>query len=195
MEKKNEKLITSRENCEKLVAELNSRDIRTIEKARLCLLTVGEDAVPYLVSALNDEDRNVRWEAAKTLAQMRNPALAPVLTRGLENKDPDIRWLSAEGLLALGKDALFPLLSALVENPTSSSLIHGAHHVLQDFYLKRRHEGETSYYSLHEVGDDIRQKLKPVVQALEADEPSHSLPIAAKSALDFLKSESAGDKS
>jgi HEAT repeat protein len=148
---------------------------------------MGQAAIPCLIKALEDDNREIRWEAAKILAEMRNPALAPILTQGLENRDPDVRWLSAEGLLALGKDALSSLLASLIKKPTSTLLLQGAHHVLQDFYLKRRHEGETQYYSLNSISDEIREKLKPVVTALEADEPSHSLPAAAQEALDYLR--------
>jgi hypothetical protein len=186
MNKKTNDKNVSQVNTEKLIADLNSKDLRTHVKARLCLLTMGDEAIPCLVQALEDDNREIRWEAAKTLAEMRNPALGPILTAGLENKDPDVRWLSAEGLLALGKEALSPLLSSLIEKPTSTMLLHGAHHILQDFYLKRRHEGEAQYYSLVSISDEIREHLKPVVKALESDEPSHSLPAAAKAALDYL---------
>src|ERR1039457_4280543 len=133
MNSKNDKNTTSQPETKKLISDLNSKDSRVHVKARLCLLTMGEAAIPCLVQALEDDNREIRWEAAKIMAELRLPALAPILTRGLENSDPDVRWLSAEGLLALGKDALQPLLASLVEKPKSTMLLQGAHHILQDF--------------------------------------------------------------
>jgi hypothetical protein len=171
-----------------LIADLShNKDMRIRESAHLSLITIGSDALPLLIEAMSNPDKWIRWEAAKTLAEMRNPVLAPVFARELENQDTDIRWLAAEGLLALGKKGLVSLLESLIEHPTSSWLQQGAHHVLNDLYSGKLHEGENRYTSLYEIDETLRQKIQPVLAELDSAEPYLKLPIVAKSALDYLK--------
>jgi HEAT repeat protein len=75
---------------------------------------MGSEAVPHLVMALNDEDKEVRWEAANALRKVGTPgdidALAALLAP--ENKD-GTRELAAYVLGGLGPGAISHLISAL----------------------------------------------------------------------------------
>jgi HEAT repeat protein len=152
-----------------LIADLGVKDGMVRERARQSLVAIGGPAVAPLIEALADRNEQMRWEAAKALCQIADPASAPALVTILEDEVFDVRWLAAEGLIALGRGALVPLLQALMEHPDSLWLREGAHHVL------------------HELsGGDLKEVLRPLLAALEDVEPSVEVPLAAESALDAL---------
>lgn len=112
-----------------LIAALSDADAVERQKARAALVEIGADAVPSLIQLLSDPRIHSRWEAAKTLGQIRDPQAAPVLVAALEDQDFDVRWLAAEGLIALRCAGLRPLLRALIQHPDSEWLREGAHWV------------------------------------------------------------------
>jgi len=126
--------------------------------------------VPHLIECLSDPRPHVRWEAAKTLGSIRDPAAAGALVNALEDKDGDVRWLAAVGLVALGRDGLEPLLMALLERPDSDWLRDGSHHVCHD--LARTESGEF---------------LRPLLVALDQLEPQTAVPQAAYAVLNELR--------
>jgi HEAT repeat protein len=152
-----------------LIADLGVKDGMVRERARQSLVAIGGPAVAPLIEALADRNTQMRWEAAKALSQIADPASAPALVSILEDEVFDVRWLAAEGLIALGREALVPLLQTLIEHPDSLWLCEGAHHVLH----------ELSAGGLKEV-------LRPLLAALEDVEPSVEVPLAAEKALDAL---------
>jgi HEAT repeat protein len=152
-----------------LVAELSKKDGAVRERARQQLVAIGAPSVTYLVEALENRNELLRWEAAKALGEIGNPAAAPALVAALEDEVFDVRWLAAEGLIALRGGGLVPLLSALVERPDSLWLREGAHHVLHDVSRGR-----------------LEEVLRPVVAALDDIEPSVEVPFAAKTVLKGL---------
>jgi HEAT repeats len=154
-----------------LVAELASDDGPTRERARLALVQVGSPAVPLLVEALGDRRQQVRWEAAKALVQIADPAAAAAFVGALEDREFSIRWLAAEGLIALERAGLEPLLRALIERPDSFYLREGAHHVIHD---------------LHHRGGPLKPVLEPVLLALDGTEPGLAAPWEAERALGAL---------
>lgn len=161
-----------KQDTEALVAELACDDVIRCQKARRSLVALGHEAVPPLVEALSSEKKWVRWEAAKALSQIGDPAATEPLVRALNDKEFDVRWLAAEGLITVGKNAVVPLLRALIDNPQSIWLRRGAHHVFHD--MDRGDWGEF---------------LKPVMTALEDVQPSLEVPAAAKKAIDILMSQ------
>lgn len=149
-----------------LVAELGSSDRTTRESARLALASIGAPAVDALAAALASRATQVRWEAAKTLQQINDPAAAPALVATLEDPDFGVRWIAAEGLSALGRPGIVALLTALATKPVSPWLRNGAHHILRS------------------LGDPILQeKVAAVLAATEDVEPSLEVPGAAHEAL------------
>ena len=153
-----------------LVADLGSGDGLVRVRARRCLVAIGSRAVGSLIEALANPKEAVRWEAAKALGQIHDPAAAQALVGALRDEMFDVRWLAAEGLSAIGCKALVPLLQALSKHPDSVWLRGGAHHVLRNLAAK----------CLEDV-------WKPVLSALENVEPLVEVPFAARTALDKLK--------
>jgi hypothetical protein len=152
-----------------LLDDLTCDDIIRCQKARRALVAIGHAAVPSLVKGLGSKKAWVRWESAKALGQIGDPASIAALIRALQDDEFDVRWLAAEGLVAIGKKAVVPLLKVLIGKPDSIWLREGAHHVFHD---------------MDRTGlDGI---LQPVMSALEDMEPSLQVPVAADNALKTL---------
>jgi HEAT repeat protein len=153
-----------------LIGDLASKDGLVRESARLSLIAVGRPAVGALIKLLADRNRQVRWEAAKALSQIADPAAAPALVRALEDDEFSVRWLAAKGLIALRSKGLAPLLRALTKRSDSVSLLQGAHHVVHELAKRRA----------------LKEVMRPLLTALEDVEPSLGVPPAARAALDAL---------
>ena len=124
------------DNIPALVAALTHDDPVERHRAREALVAIGKPAVNFLLKLLSDLRSHVRWEAAKALGPIGDPAAAPALVNALEDDDTDVRWLAAAGLIALGCSGLQPLLAALIDRPDSLWLRDGAHHVFHDLIGK-----------------------------------------------------------
>jgi HEAT repeat protein len=154
-----------------LIDGLASKDGLVRESARVSLVAVGRPAVGPLVKSLAVRNRQVRWEAAKALSQIADPAAAPALVRALEDDEFSVRWLAAKGLIALRSKGLPPLLRALTKRSDSASLLQGSHHVLHDVMRRRGVPKEV---------------VQPLLAAMEDAQPSLEVPLAARAALDAL---------
>ena len=149
-----------------LVADLASDNGIIRENAREALVVLGKPAVEPLVQALGNEDRWVRWEAAKALSSIIDPSAATALSKALGDERPGVRWLAAEALIALGADALEPLLRSLLNPANVFWSSEGAHHVLHE--LAKRFPSPS---------------LDRVIAALDKPEPTMAVPSAALAAL------------
>ena len=153
-----------------LIKDLADGDAVVRETARRALVANGRPAEPALVEALSDPHRQVRWEAAKALDCLRDPAAAPALSVALGDKDHGVRWLAAEALIDLGWDGLEPLLKALFHPGNAFWCREGAHHVIHEL-MKKESAGW----------------LLPVLEALNAPDPGVMVPPAALRALKAMK--------
>ncbi len=159
-----------KKQMEALVKDLTCDNVIKCQNARRTLVSIGHDAVPWLVEALGNKREWVRWEATKALGQIADPAATDALIKALQDDMFDVRWLAAEGLIAIGKKAVPPMLRDLIANPSSTWLREGVHHVLHD--MDR---------------GDWDEILKPVMAALDSFEPSLEVLPAAKIALDAIE--------
>jgi HEAT repeat protein len=157
-----------------LVADLTSGDGVVRVKARRALVSWGDKAVEHLIEALASPNQWVRWEAAKALGQIGNPAATNALVKAMEDKMFDVRWLAAQALINIGSEAVVPVLKALIERADSTWMVEGAHHVLHDLA-----QGE------------LKEVLQPVLAAIEDVDSSVEVPLAAKTALSTLEHEGA----
>ncbi len=115
---------------ERRIAEFDSRDDKTRERARHDLVEAGKPAIPFLCKALESSERRVQWEAAKALHSLSDPSSAPALVRALEDNDLDVRWIAAEALCGLGRTGLLALLDRLQES-NDTHLQDNARHILR----------------------------------------------------------------
>ena len=165
--KKGEK--PSVKSIESRVDNLGSANDDARVKARRSLVAMGKSAVPALAEALRNKKYLIRWEAAKALKEIGEPAAAPALVNALEDEEFDVRWIAAEGLIQLNIYGVIPLLRALKERGDSTLLREGAHHVFHDLSKGA-----------------LRKYLAPVLDVLEGREPGEMVPMAALRALELL---------
>ena len=176
MESKNnmniEELAAQHDNgsIESLINDLSSKDGITRVKARRALVTIGGRTVAALSNALEGKNTQQRWEAAKALSQIVDPAAIGVLVKTLEDKTFDLRWLAAEGLINIGKPSIVPLLHRLIEKTDSVWVREGAHHVFHDIH-----------------DPNLKNILRSVLDALEVSDTHIQIPFAAESALKSLE--------
>ena len=71
-------------------------------KAREQLIAIGHAAMIPLLHKLTDSTEHVRWEAAKTLQGIGDPAAADALAETLADESDDVRWVAGEALISLG---------------------------------------------------------------------------------------------
>ena len=157
----------AKQNVDQLVADLGSKIAGQRRDARAALVQIGAGAVPALLSALDAPQQHVRWEAAKSLTDIAEPAAAERLITALGDKDPDVRWVVGVALIALGRGAVKPLLTTLTKSDLRDSVYQGAHHVLHD--VAKRTE--------------LTSVLEPVLKALAQPEPEVAVPLAATEVL------------
>ncbi len=164
--------VSSKDDITALIGGLAMKDAVGRQMARARLVSLGASAVPALIECLTDRRRLLRWEAAKALGDIADPAAAGVLLRSFDDKDTDVRWLAAMGLAALGLDGLRPLLFALQARPDSIWLREGAHHVC------------------HKLGGRslrFAALVHPLQTALDRAEPETAVPLAAYAVLAELQ--------
>lgn len=152
-----------------LIAKLSSDDPVSRINARQSLEALGKVAVGALIQSLDRPDRQLRWEAAKTLTQIGDAAAASALVQCLGDEDSGVRWVAGDALIELGREALAPLLKSLIQDTTN--LRDGAYHVVH--FLAHR-------------GEEYSDCLLPVADALQTLEPELATPIKAEEALQRL---------
>ena len=174
-EKKGKKAPSSSDTLIKiksLIANLRSRDGTVRHEARETLMVIGKQAVGHLIPLLKDPEDDVRWEAAKALAEIVDVRAASELVATLKDSNFGVRWLAAEGLIAIGRDVLPPLMEALTRHSDSAWLREGTHHVLHDLANK---------------DPEVKDFVAPVITALEGIEPEIGVVEPASTALDKLR--------
>jgi HEAT repeat protein len=156
------------DQIEELLAKLADSDGGTRQRARETLVAIGEPAVPSLVGLLGSPQVRLRWEAAKTLTEIPDPAAIPGLVLLLADAEADIRWLAAIGLIGMGTRSLPDVLQSLAGGAESKGFRDACHHVLHD---------------LSELDGAVREILKPVLTALGDMDPRELVAQRAETAL------------
>ncbi|MFB2875840.1 HEAT repeat domain-containing protein [Floridanema aerugineum] len=73
-----------------------------------------------MINALNYEDSDLRWNAAKALEKIGNEATVSALINALNYEDSDLRWSAAQVLGNIGNEAaVSALINALIARTTS----------------------------------------------------------------------------
>jgi HEAT repeat protein len=82
--------------------KLNDRSNAERWKYALELANFGPDGVQYLVLALKDTDKWVRYLATDGLGNIQETSAVDALVKQLEDKDQDVRFAAAEDLGKIG---------------------------------------------------------------------------------------------
>jgi len=157
-----------------LIKQLSDKDGQVRENARLTLVDIGKEATLALTKLLTAKDQQTRWEAAKALGAIADPAAIPSLVKTLEDDIFDVRWLASEALVAIGPDCIKPLLETLSTGAKNLFLREEARHVLK--YILRDNP----------KAKELNIILKPVVDALNGSAASVEVPGVARTALEKL---------
>jgi len=153
----------NREQVVQYIEALEDKDLRTRRQARQALTECGAGCLDIMLDELLDGSFQIRWEVAKALGEMKEPASARALIRALEDEEQDVRWLAAVALANLGLPALTPLLEILLEKADNVYLRQGVHHVLSISDLTRHHEDLSIVHDALGPMEDTAS-LVPVVQ-------------------------------
>jgi HEAT repeat protein len=116
-----------------LISQMGDENGLVRQRARLMLVHLGKDSLPYLRDALHSKNANIRLEAVKALSEFHEPDVLLDLTAMLMDDDVGVRWTSAENLIKQGRDSLRPLLQSFIHNFDLSWMREGLHHILHVF--------------------------------------------------------------
>jgi len=114
-----------------LIEALGNEDGPKRKRARETLTLVGEPAVPLLRGLLSAADKRLRWEAAKCLAEMVDPASADAFVELVTDEYSEVRWLAGSGLINLGPRSAAPVLGSLIRHPESRGNQESARRILR----------------------------------------------------------------
>jgi HEAT repeat protein len=106
-------------------------------------------AIPALIQALQDEDRDVRQAAAEALGQIGDPQAIPALIQALQDEDRDVRQAAAEALGQIGDPQAIPALIQALQD--------------KEGWVRR-----AAAQALGEIGD--RQAIPDLIQALQDED-------------------------
>lgn len=110
--------LAERGDTKGLLKALRGRDPVVQARAALLLGSIGKPAVPVLIEALKDDDRDVRTSAAGALISIGPDAKSAVstLVRALKDEDHFVRWNAAAALGEIGDKSAAYALAELLED-------------------------------------------------------------------------------
>lgn len=114
-----ERIPVQREHIEELLELLVSGDEESREAAAVALGRSGSAVIERLVILLAHEDAEVRWWAARTLAETGRYGGRPLLEGALSDPDPDVRACAALALGRIGDGAAAPALAARLSDDSA----------------------------------------------------------------------------
>lgn len=169
-----------------LVRQLGDRDGVTRERTRRALAAMGAPAVEPLLAALKHRKSSVRHEAAMCLREIGDRRALEGLVDALDDRSFEVRWVAAEALIDAGRAAVPVVLHALLHHADSTWFRDGCHHVLSHFSGLDLH---SAYHVEHHpawIDYDLREVLRPVMQALEGSGVASRAPVAAVRAMEHF---------
>lgn len=117
-----------------LIEQLSSNETTIRLDARNQLIRMGSDVLPYMHKLLKSKDKQLRWEAAKTIEAIGHPDSIPDLLELLEKKETDFRWIASEALINIGRQSIVPLLQAIIARDETHFLRSAAQHVFNELF-------------------------------------------------------------
>ena len=181
-----EEAVTCAPTVDGLIQQLEARDGVTRERARHALASMGNKAVEPLLAVLTHKKSSVRYEAAMCLREIGDRRAIRGLVEALGDSSFEVRWVAAEALIDLGRAAVPAVLHALLHHADSTWFRNGSHHVLSHFAGLDLH---SAYHVEHHpawVDYDLREVLRPVMQALDDSGVASRAPVAAMRAMEHF---------
>lgn len=181
-----EEAVTCAPTVDGLIQQLEARDGVTRERARQALASMGNKAVEPLLAVLTHKKSSVRYEAAMCLREIGDRRAIRGLVEALGDSSFEVRWVAAEALIDLGRAAVPAVLHALLHHADSTWFRNGSHHVLSHFAGLDLH---SAYHVEHHpawVDYDLREVLRPVMQALDDSGVASRAPVAAMRAMEHF---------
>jgi hypothetical protein len=154
------------DRLEELLRDLASGKGLVRLRARETLAAIGEPALEALVQLLGSPEPHLRWEAAKALTEIPEPAAIPGSIALLGDRRSGIRWLAAVGLINLGNRSVPYVLEALTKQAGSKEFRQGSHHVFHDLAARNT---------------VLAEILSPVLEVLDGPSPDAGI-IASRAA-------------
>jgi HEAT repeat protein len=160
-----------KEDVKKRLAELEDKDIKVRDVARLQLAMLGQEAVPQLVHQLKTDKEPCRREAAKILGEIQEESATNDLVEALLDESIGVEWAASEALIKYGPGAILPLLEGVTRHFDSTRFRQRAFHVL--------HELDKTHY--------LSPKVKEVMNLLRGVGMFTGAAWAAERAIEYLK--------
>lgn len=170
-----ESTVVTPDEIRRYVGRLGSEDVVERQQTRQSLAQIGAGAVPHVLPLLKSSDSRERWEAAKTLVPIRDPAAVEALIDTFESDDENLRWVAGQALIAIGQPAVDACLTSIINRISTGFMRQGMHHVMHEF-----------------AGKTWGQFLYPVWEALDSAAWSMAGPLAAERALCEWRDQNAG---
>ena len=98
---------------EQLINSLNNENIDVRKNAASALIKIGEPAVDMLINALENENWRVRWHTAEILGEIKDDRAIKPLINALKDENNGVISNSIIALCEIGKPAVKILINAL----------------------------------------------------------------------------------
>jgi HEAT repeat protein len=134
-------------------------------KAAEALIQIGDEAVPYLIGALENPDEDVRWKAAIALGEIGDERAVGPLIRLLGDEDRFVRSRAAYALGIMGEPVIQPLIAALDEK--NANLRWGV--VMALGRIKADSAIGALIRATTDVNEDVRQEAMTSLAASDKD--------------------------
>jgi len=148
---------------EQLINSLNNENIDVRKNAAIALIKIGEPAVDMLINALENENWRVRWHSAEILGEIKDDRAVKPLINALNNKNNGVISNSIIALCEIGEPAVEILINALKDGE----------------WRLRWHSAEI----LGEIKDD--RAVKPLTDVL--NDENNDVRMAATKALERIR--------
>ncbi|MCL4560785.1 MAG: HEAT repeat domain-containing protein [Chloroflexi bacterium] len=101
---------------------------------RTSLIAKGHEAVPNLINGLKSTNAVIRYESARLLGEIHDPASVDALIEALYDKNTFVRQATAQSLIDLRRPAVKPLVAQLANPENVGSIRKEARTILDSLF-------------------------------------------------------------